>query len=524
MKLIERLQIIIALLVCAALMLVASGCSSGKSAGTAGVTKPLVINLAGGDAGFLTPFGHYPRGPGIFKMNLIFDSLLERGEKGYIPWLAEKWEISADGKTYIFNLRKGIKWHDGQPLTAADVKFSFEYYAKNPPVSDELAINGKRIIEAIDVVDDHTVKITVDKPNATILGRLGNARIIPRHIWATVDDPKKFNKPEALIGCGPYILKEYSKEQGAYKFEAFKDYWGPKPKVDIVQFIPVSDNVLAFNKGEIDLTAISPDLLAQYENNKEFMIKKNPAFWGYRLIFNMEKCPEFKDKNIRQAFAYAINAQELVEKVARGAAVPASAGYLPVDHIWYNNNVKKYAFNIDKARELLQGKTFSYTMLIGNSNDEIRMAELIKISLAQAGINLTVRSLDEKTRDAAAKKGDYELIINGHGGWGSDADLLRTVYANQKSSGQSPSGNGLYGYNNETINELCNRQLTELDPDKRKALVFQLQEVIAEEVPQIPLYNTTGYIVYRPAKYDGWRYMFDHHEVTHSKISYLESM
>lgn len=521
--LLEKIQKIVSLLMISLLLVAAAGCSSGRGTANIGTEKPLVINLAGGDSGYPTPYGHYPRGPGIYKMQMVFDSLLERGEKGYIPWLAEKWEISADGKAYLFTIRKGVKWHDGKPLTAADVKFTFEYFAKNPPVSDELTINGKSIIDSMELINDHTLKVLVNNSNATMLGRLGTVRIIPKHIWEKVEDPRKFNTPEAVIGCGPYVLKEYIKEQGAYKFEAFEEYWGPKPRVDLVQFIPVSDSILAFNKGDIDLTAVSPDLLSKYEHNKDFAVKRNPAFWGYRLVFNLEKCPALKDKDIRQAFAYAINKEELVEKVARGAGVPGSAGYLPADHVWYNANARQYAFNIDKAKELLRGQSMAFTLLISNTNEEIRIAELLKISLAQAGIQLTVKSVDGKTRDAAARNGDYELLLNGHGGWGGDADLIRTVYVSEQVTDQSPSSNGIPGYRNEQIVALCEQQFMEMDQDKRKALVFQLQELIAEEIPQIPLYNTTGYIVYRPAKYDGWRYMFDHHEVTHSKLSYLES-
>lgn len=520
----RKIYLLVSLLLILSLILASVGCSSNKTSGDNinSVQKPLVLNLEGGDWGYPTPYGHYSRGPGVYKMTLIFDSLLERGEEGMIPWLAEKWDISPDGKIYTFVLRKNVKWHDGQKMTAEDVKFSFEYFAKYPPVWDQLSIDGKSFVEKIDVLNDNTVKITVDKPNATLLGRIGNVKIIPKHIWEKVEDPKKFNTPEAVIGCGPYKLTDYNKEQGAYRYEAFHDYWGPKPKADVIQFIPVSDGVLAFDKGDIDLTSITPDIIAKYENKKEFKIKKNPAFWGYRLIFNMEKRPELKDKELRQAIAYAIDQNELVEKVARGAAVPASAGYLPVDHVWYNQNVKKYDYNIDKAKELLKGKKYSFTLLISNSNAEIRIAELLQISLAKAGIDLNVKSVDMKTRDAAVKNGDYEMVLNGHGGWGNDADMLRTLYANEKTSDQRPSSDGIRGYRNEQINDMCQKQLVEMDEAERKKIVFELQELIAEEVSQIPLYNTTGYIVYRPDKYDGWKYMFDHHEVTHNKLSYLE--
>lgn len=414
-----------------------TGCSNSKPSESKSdnPNKPVVISLEGGDWGYPTPFSHYSRGPGVFKMTLIFDSLLERGEKGYIPWIADKWDISKDGLIYTFTLKENVKWQDGKPMTAEDIKFSFEYFAKHPPVSNE----------------------------------------------------------------------------------------GPKQKVATLQFVPVSDSALALDKGEIDLTgSITTDILSKYQTDKEYKVMQNPAFWGYRLIFNMDKRTELKDKEIRQAFAYAIDKNELVEKVARKAAVPGNAGYLPVGHIWYNSNAKNYEFNIEKAKQLLKGNKLSFKLLTGNSNDELRIAELLKISLAKAGIDISITSADTKTRDAAIKKGNYEIVLNGHGGWGGDADLLRTAFAKEKTSNQSPSADGIPGYSNDQLNELCKQQLYEMDVAKRKAIVFKIQELIAEEIPLIPLYNTTGYVVFKPAKFDGWKYMFDHHEVTHNKLSYLD--
>lgn len=481
--------------------------------------EPLEINLAGGDWGYPSPYTHYSRGPGMFKMRLIFDSLLERGEKGLIPWLAESWDISEDGKLYTFKIREGVKWQDGQPMTAEDVKFSFEYYAEHPPVSDDLGISEDNYIEEIDVADEHTINIKVDAPNSTLLERFGTARIIPKHIWEDVEDPIKFTDSEAVIGCGPYILTDYNEEQGAYRFEAFKDYWGPKQRVDVIKFVPVSDELLAFENGEIDLTGVTPDVLPKYENDPQYKIVENPAFWGYKLALNMEKRPELKDKALRQALAYAIDQEELVEKVARGAAKVASPGYLPVEHVWYNSNVKQYDFDLDKAKELLNNKTYDFTLLTGDSNSELRIGELIKISLEKAGINIEVKSVDSKSRDAAVKNGDYEIALNGYGGWGGDPDSLRIQYA---SGNKGTMFAGIPGYSNEKINELCEKQLSEIDEDKRKEIIFELQEEIAEEIPQIPLYNTTGHNVFRPEKYDGWKHVFNHHALTHNKISYLE--
>ncbi len=517
------------------LILILTGCSTKEQEGITNIKKeqdveikvekdknsePITLNLEGGDWGYLSPYTHYSRGPGSYKMKLIFDSMLERGEEGLIPWLAESWDIDETGTDYIFKIRKGINWHDGEPMTAEDIKFSFEYYAKHPPVSDELNLSKNNYIKEINIIDEDIINIKVESPDATLLERFGMSRIIPKHIWEKVDDPIKFDLPEAVIGCGPYILKDYNKEQGAYKLEAFEDYWGPKQKANIIRFIPVSDNILAFENGDIDITGITPDILSKYKDNPKYKVIENPAFWGYKLAFNMEKRPELKNKELRQAIAYAIDKEELIEKVARGAAKPASPGYLPVEHVLYNKDIQQYDFDLEKSKELLNGNSYDFTLLTGNSNAEVRIGELIKINLEKVGINVDVQSLDSKSRDGAIKNGDYELALNGHGGWGNDADILRRQYA-QISTGPTFSS-GIPGYSNEEINKLCEKQLIEIDEEKRKEIIFQLQFLIAEEIPQIPLYNTSGYTVYLPEKYDGWKHVFNHHEVTHNKISYLQ--
>ncbi len=230
------------------------------------VEDSLILNLQGGDWGYLSPFVHYTRGPGYYKMRLIFDSLLERGEEGLIPFLAESWEIDEEGKSYIFKIREGVKWQDGEEMTAEDVRFSFDYYKEHPPVRDDLARSQRDYIEEINLIDDHTIHIQVEAPDATLLGRFGKIPIIPKHIWEDVDDPIKFDGPEAVIGSGPYRLVDYKKEQGAYEFEVFEDYWGYRPAADKIRFIPVSDSILAFENGDIDITDINPDLLSRYED------------------------------------------------------------------------------------------------------------------------------------------------------------------------------------------------------------------------------------------------------------------
>lgn len=493
-----------------------------------------VIRLAGGDYGYLTPYAHYPRGPGSFKMRLIFDSLLERDEKGYINWLAEKYELKENGKQYLFTIRDGVKWHDGKPLTADDVKFSFEYACEHPMVSSTISKND---IEKVDVVGDRQVLVTVKKPSAVMLSNLGTSRIIPKHIWEKVDNPKEFLDKEAVIGCGPYVLTDYSKEHGTYRLEAFKDYWGPKQRVKVIEFIPVSEEILAFEQGEIDMAGVTPDVLPRFEKEPQYKIVKSPAFWGYRMLFNMSETPVFQQKELRQAFCYAMDKNDMLEKVQRGAGVPGCAGILPPDHVMYNSKAKKYNYDPQKAEELLvklgydklengvrvnsKGEKLSFNLLVGG---EVRLAEVLKEQLEKVGIEINVQSVDGKTRDARVQDNKYQLAITGHGGWGNDADYLRERFSSEKKAGGSISPNltRFKGYSNPELSELLEKQFETLDEKKRKEQIFKAQELLAEDVPEIPLFYTTGYTVYKPAKYDGWMFMFDHHSLSHSKLSYLE--
>ncbi len=521
----KRLKLFSAVLLAAAIMLALTACTRSSELNTAAdsANKQVVLRLEGGDWGFPNPFKHYMRGPGGFKMELLYDSLLEKDENGEIPWLAKEWHVSEDGTVYTFVLQDNVKWHDGEDFSAEDVKFSFDYYKEHSPVWNELIVNDRYIIENVEVIDANKVRIKVNAANATYLSRIGKMRIIPKHIWEDVSDPLKFTGDAAAIGCGPFVFCEYSSELGSYRFKAFDQYWGPKPKVAEIQWVPVSDPVLAFEKGEIDLISAAPDIVSRYQNNAEFKVVSGQPFYGYRLILNMQQRQELQDLNIRKALAYGIDREEMVQKLARGAGIAASAAYLPKGHIWHNDDVVQYSFDADIAKSLLADRQYTFDLLTGNTPPEVKIAELMKISLAEVGIKVNIKSVDTKTRDAAVKKGDFELAVIGHGGWGQDADLLREIYGSSNLAGHGgPASGALPGYYNQKINELCRRQASELDEEKRKQTVFELQRLIAEDVPQVPLFNVIDNFVYRPAKYDGWMLRYDHNRPEHCKLSYLE--
>lgn len=506
---------------CALCAMLAVSCSKEKSADMPAMQKlaakqdaEIVLREAGGDFGYPNPFRHQNRGPGFFKMELIYDSLLEKDEKGLIPWLAKEWMVSEDGQTYTFTLVDNATWHDGKPLTAEDVAFTVKYFEAHQPMRGGLMLHGKYLMDSV-TVNGNTVAIHIPEYTPTALEKIGSMRIIPKHVWEKVEDPAKFSGEGDVVGSGPYKLAAYQSEQGAYKMVRFDKFWGLKPAVSAIEWIPVSDAILAFNNGEIDITNLPADLVKNYENNSEFKVVKNFGLHDFRFYFNFDKVPAFREKEVRQAIAYAIDRHELIEKLERGSGLEGSQGYLHPAHPMYNPNLPQYEFNPEKAKELMKGKKISAQLTVGSSPKEVKMAELIKIRLADIGITLDVVSVDSKARDGMIRDKTYQTAIVESGGMGGDADMLREIYSSKM---KKPH---LAGYANAQLDDLLYRQSVERNAETRKQLLYSVQEILADEIPMLLLYGKMDNTVYRPAKYDRWTVRYDHAKLDHPKLSYI---
>ncbi len=475
--------------------------------------EELVLHLEGGDTGFPNPFKHTNRGPGMAKMQILYDSLLEKDENGIIPWLAESWEVNEAGTVYTFHLQEHALWHDGEPLTAEDAVFTFSYYKEHPPVSNDLLAGGEYIVSDAKALNDYTIEITLNHFDNTYLEKIGAVRILPKHIWENVSDPASYTGEGAAVGSGPYKLESYNAGQGAYRYVAFEEYWGLAPAAKAIEWIPVSDRVLAFENGEIDLMNATADLLPKYENDPAYTVKKSPSYHSYRLMLNMKAAPELKNKNLRKAIAYGIDRKELVDKAARGSALISSMGYVPTYSKWYDTEIEQYEYNPDKALELLGGNTYQFRLLTDNSQEGIKTAELIKLSLEKAGIGISIESVESKTRDNAVNTGEYELLLINSGGMGGDPDYLRTVYGE--------GDKNIIGWSDDEIHTLAAKQAAEPDEELRKDYINQLQEKISDQVPMIMLYGAVDNFVYRSETYDGWMFRYDHSKCDHNKLSYL---
>jgi len=484
-------------------------------------SKETVLRLAGSDTGLPNPFRHLTRGPGMSKMQLLYDSLLEKGEDGYIPWLASTYSSDESGLVYSFDLVENATWHDGTAITVDDVVFTFAYYEEYAPVYDELRVNGEYIVESVVATGDYSFDITLKDVDASSLGRIGGARLLPKHIWENVEDPYSYEGDGATVASGPYVMTEYDATKGEYRYEAYDNYWGLEPAVAAIEWVPASDQILAFENNEIDLINVSADLLARYNSDEAFTVETLPSYHAYRLMMNIAAMDELKQVALRQAMAYSIDREALVEKIARGSGVVSSMGYVPSNSLWYNPAIEAYDYNAEKGMALLDGQTYHFTMLTGNTPVEIKVAELIKQDLGKVGITVDIESVENKTRDQAVKTGEYELLLINSGGMGSDPDYLRSIYASSTSNSTALSQSTIKGYYNEALVTLGQEQASTLDVDKRMALIGEMQDIIAEDVPMIMLFSVNDNFVYRQDKYDGWFARFDHSKLDHNKLSYV---
>ena len=481
------------------------------------------LRLAGGtDWGMPSPYLNVSRGPGQAKMRLVFASLLEKDESGDVPWLAESW--SFEGNEYSFTLFEGQSFHDGQPLTTEDIAFTIDYYREHPPITNTLGAGDAFIIDSYSVIDERSICITVSEATADTLSSLGGFVILPRHIWKEVEDPYTFNDPACLVGSGAYRCTAYDSATGSYEFTAFEGWVNGKQAAEKIQFVPVSDELLAFENGEIDITSMPADLAEKYMNDPAIGLVEKANDLGYKLLVNFEKRPELLELSLRQAIYAAIDRQAIVDKVFRGMGTVGSAGYVPVSSLFYNEDVVKYDYDPEAAKAALSGLGLSVELLTDDSSDSLNVSELVKNNLEAAGVSVKVTALDSASRDQRINSGDYEFAIVSNGGWGNNPPtFMRTIFSDiSKNSGGNPHSMGPIGYSNEEITRLAEAQMYETDFEARKQMFKELEYLVSVEIPLFVLGNQSSYAMYRSDYYDGWMKTYAYQQAEQNRLSYMD--
>ena len=479
--------------------------------------KEIRIADGKGDWGYPNPFRHYPRGPGFIRMSWVFDTLVWKDMNGYIPALAQEWSYDADKMAFTFKLAPGAKWHDGQPVTADDVVFTAEYFKKHP--YRWISIN---YVDRAEAPDAGTVVFYLSEPYAPFISDIGGTMpILPKHVWKDVEDPKKYNDPKAFIGCGPYIFKDFNKAQGTYLYEAFKDYYQGRPKADRLIYVRSGKALISLASGQVDLANIQPEMAVPLEK-KGLTVLRNEKGWNKKLMINHKK-PPFNQKAFRQALAYAINRQEIIDKAHRGFAAVASLGLLSADHAWYNPDTPKYGTDPAKAEALIKSlgyvkgadgrfqkdgvplkmELLSSNITVAGESVADRDGEIIKKQLEDLGITVELVNMEQASTDSRVRNWDFDLAVSGHGGIAGDPRILNETISSKWGAG---SVNSARFNENQDLNQLLEQQMKEMDQDKRRDLVYRIQEVYADEMPAISLYYPDSMAAYNPGKNVVWYY------------------
>jgi peptide/nickel transport system substrate-binding protein len=471
--------------------------------------------------------------------SLVYDTVYEYKLDGtYTLDVAESVETSEDGLTWTFKIRDGIEFHDGQPMTAQDVAFSINLYKNNP---DFIYLNTYTSnFDTVEATDDSTVVITLLEavPNMDYL--LSYLYIVPEQVWgehAEAPASTEFENLE-MIGTGPFRMVEYKQNEFVH-LAANKEHFANPPKLDEVVFQTFeSPDVLvqALTSGQVDMiTEMPATAVKTLSNDGNVKVVTGPpsAPSVSDIIFNQadpENCPTdagglctghpaLRDRNVRLALAHATDKQKLIDIVLLGFGAPGLT--LIPDGLgrWYNNTLQDYEFDVAKANQILDDAGYADTDTDGvrempdgsqplhfrmhwpsDSIDAPRQAELLSEMWSAVGVSLELQAVDPDALTAACCPAfDYDILL---WGWGSDPDpnLLLSVYSTE----EIPNGYNETGYSNPAYDELHAQQGVELDSEKRREIIWEMQKIVFDDVVYIIPYYEQAIQAYRVDKFTGW--------------------
>ncbi len=443
-------------------------------------------------------------------LEYMFDPLYRLGAEGNpVPRLAESWDISPDGKTYTFYLREDVKWHDGEPFTAADVTFTVAAILDpdtETGLRDNLQVAGENV--TCEAVDDYTVKFTLPEPYAPFIYKIPAIQIVPKHLLENEPDINTAAFNQNPVGTGPFMWKELVPGDHM-TFVANDDFYLGKPgcKAVIVRLIPDSAAaVAALKAGEIDVVESEEPTDHAWAAENDYK-----AYWSLPggimyLWLNPAKVPAFGDVKVRQAMSYALD-RDALTKVYDGSE-PAYNIISPygVTSRFYNQDVTKYTYDPDMARELLEeagwtdtdgdgfvdknGQNLGFTV-IGQTGWKTAQ-DMLTVTQAwykDVGIDMQIQLLESSAFREA--RGNPEVVEASFTGTPSplDPDDLRVVYHSQ-------GGRNLFGYVNERVDELFAQGVVESDLEKRKAIYAEIQKLTLDDMPYIPtVFYSVGLLV-----------------------------
>jgi peptide/nickel transport system substrate-binding protein len=441
---------------------------------------------------------------------LVFDSLLEWDENSNIvPKMAKSYEISKDGKTYRFEIRKDVYWHDGQPVTSKDVEFTikcltdphYSFMDFNLVAGVEGAKARKegktKDLAGFKIIDEKTFEVSTEGVFAPMLDGFTELHIIPYHILKDIAVKEMANSPFAAdptVGCGPYKFVKYATDQ-YIEFTRFDRYYLGRPKIEraFIRIVSPDTAIAQLERGELDLVLgqglgdipnIEIDRVKRVQT-LDVQTASGPFTQGLMLVCNQDK---LKDLRVRKAIAYAINNAGIIKKILLGngsiMATPRAVGYP-----FYDGKLKPYDYNPEKARRLLKeagwNKETLLRLVVPTGNKErIQWATVAHQNLTEIGIKAELQQMDIATmikvlRDTPEKiDGFFVGFIN---------YMDPFMYFQRRFHTESIPGGNLMYYSNPEMDRLIDASATTVQKEERAKLFDRIQEILHDELPVVPI-------------------------------------
>ena len=496
--------------------------SSNQSASSATVDS-LTIAISA-DENTLTPFTYVHGSPGFDAMSLIYDTLFVRApDNTIIPWMVKEYSVENDSKVYHITLEDGLKWHDGQPLTAEDVKFTFEYVLTQSRT--RFSAIGKKV-ENIEVKNDKEFTIALKETDVNFINNsLTDLRIIPKHIYENEADATVVT---SSVGSGMYKMVEY-KSGEYYKLEAMEDYFKGSPKVKNLN-LPIMTDKSSIQQGIISgqlaasTTSVSAAVLDTFNNASGIDILKADGYAPTMLYFNCEREP-FNNAKVRQAISLGIDMDTIIQQVALGHATKGTPNFIREDLEEAEKGLS-YEYNVEKANQILDelgynqknsegirldanGSPLHFSLLTySDSTNRVRAAELISTQLKEIGIAVEVTSMESTAVDDkvwpefdVSKGRDFDMTM---WGWSAPVMLNGGSLAALCSSDYAIGNDNIGGYKNDAFDQLVSKYQSAATIEEANEASKEMQKFIANEYPFITLYYVDNLYACNTSMYDGW--------------------
>ncbi len=482
------------------------------------------------EEGGITPYSYVTGYPGLPMVRMIYDTLfIMNADRTPIPWMVREYSVSDDGLTWTLKLHEGIYFHDGVPLTSADVAFSYTFMTQHGHGPWQRSLRG---IKSVETPDEHTVVIHLERVLPLFLQvPLAEVVIIPAHIWQGVTEPATITN---ATGSGPYRLAEYQPGH-FYRLEAHPNYFHPekRPSVAsiIVPIIPDATTMfMALKAGEIDMGTrdVPPEMVEELAGTEGLTVVTGPSYVSTLLVINNER-PPFNQVDFRRALELAVDAQYLVDIIRLGQATAGSPGFVHPMAPWVqavpgpvkqdlpgaSRLLEGLGFvdrNADGRREDPQGNSFRQTIITSAERPErVRAAQIIADWFKQVGLDTVVQAIEHTTVAArvwpefdVTKGRNFDLAV-----WGWSAGVQENplnLWEVLHTRGTLNVG----AFSDPAVDAVADRLREVTARDGFRPVVEELARTVAGKVPFLTLWYPDNAYAYREEAHAGWVYVRGH--------------